>query len=246
MIFLGLLVMIIFFFWPIILGAIILFIIWMCWPEKKWQCSCGKKFYSEKSCINHSENCEVNKRVNKEREESERRQRENRQEQGRSKYRHRWGKNRDSSFYDNPFDDDFWKDDVYGDDQEFWDEQEEFWKDVDPEGFYNRRGDHYHSQKKFKEEQEYWKRQYEEAKREYDRLYEELLGKLNEKDVKKCYKKLGLTTTATFDEVKKKFRILVLKYHPDKCKDKRVGDKKFKEIFEAYETIKKSVMTSNA
>ena len=53
-------------------------------------------------------------------------------------------------------------------------------------------------------------------------------------------------TTATFDEVKKKFRILVLKYHPDKCKDKRVGEEKFKEIFEAYETIKKSVMTSNA
>ena len=103
----------------------------------------------------------------------------------RKKYRHRWGKNRNSSFYDNPFDDEFWKDDVYGDDQEFWDEQEEFWKDVDPEGFYNRRGDHYNSQKNFKEEQEYWKRQYEEAKREYDKAYEELMGSLNKKDVKK-------------------------------------------------------------
>ena len=70
-----------------------------------------------------------------------------------------------------------------GNDQEFWDEQEEFWQDVDPEGFYNRRGDHYHSQKKFKEEQEYWKRQYEEAKREYEKAYEELMGHLDKKDV---------------------------------------------------------------
>jgi curved DNA-binding protein len=52
---------------------------------------------------------------------------------------------------------------------------------------------------------------------------------------------LGLATTATFDEVKKQFRKLALKYHPDKCKNKKVGEKKFKEIFEAYETIKNSV-----
>ena len=67
------------------------------------------------------------------------------------------------------------------------------------------------------------------------------MGHLEKKDIKKCYKQLGLATTATFDEVKKQFRKLVLKYHPDKCKDKKAGKKKFKEIFEAYEAIKNSV-----
>ena len=238
--------LILFFFWPVILAGVIIFLIWMFWPEKKWQCpGCNKKFHRENSCKEHTQFCDENRRreeVNRKQEEDRRREQ---QQRDRKKYRHRWGKNRDSSFYDNPFDDEFWKDDVYGDDQEFWDEQEEFWQDVDPEGFYNRRGDHYHSQKNFKEEQEYWKRQYEEAKKEYDKAYEELMGHLDKKDVKKCYKKLGLATTATFDEVKKQFRKLALKYHPDKCKDKRVGDKKFKEVFEAYETIKNSV-TSNA
>tara|TARA_B100000676_G_scaffold58319_1_gene57395 strand:- start:1249 stop:2010 length:762 start_codon:yes stop_codon:yes gene_type:complete len=242
-------VLILFFFWPVILAGIIIFLIWMFWPEKKWQClGCYKKFHRENNCKEHSKNCEENRR----REERNRQQEENRrreeEQRSRRKYRHRWGKNRDSSIYDNPFDDEFWDDDFSEDDKKYWDEQEEFWKDVDPEWFYNRRGDYYHSHKNFKKEQEYWKkrysehkRQYEEAKKEYDRAYEELFGKLNKIDVKKCYKKLGLATNATFDEVKKQFRILALKYHPDKCKNKKIGEEKFKEIFEAYETIKNSV-----
>jgi len=245
MILLGLAVMILFFFWPVILVGGIIFLAWLFWPEKKWQClGCNKKFHRENSCKEHIQNCEENKQ----REEEIRRREENRrreeEQRNRKKYRHRWGKNRDSSFYDNPFDDDFWKDDVYGNDQKSWEEDEEFWKYRDPEWFYNTRGDYYHSQRNFKEEQEYWKRQYEEAKREYDRAYEELLKELTKPDIKQCYKKLGLATNATFDEVKKQFRRLALKYHPDKCKDKTKGEKKFKEIFEAYETIKCSMTNS--
>ena len=70
------------------------------------------------------------------------------------------------------------------------------------------------------------------------------MGHLEKKDVKKCYKQLGLATTATFDEVKKQFRKLALKYHPDRCKDKKTGERKFKEIFEAYETIKNSISSA--
>ncbi len=233
--------LILFFFWPVILVGGIIFLVWIFWPEKKWQCpGCDKKFHKEKSCKEHTQNCEQNRRQKTENKHQEEQKRQRKQ------YRHRWGKNRDSSFYDNPFDDDFWKEDVYGNDQrEKWEEDEEYWKDKDPEWFYNTRGDYYQSQKNFREEQEYWKRQYEEAKREYDRAYEELMKELDKPDVKKCYKILGLATTATFDDVKKQFRKLVLKYHPDKCKDKRKGERKFKEIFEAYETIKNSV-TSNA
>ena len=238
-------VLILFFFWPVILVGIIIFLVWMFWPEKKWQClGCNKKFHREKSCKEHIQNCDGNRhreeRIRQEKENTKREQ----ESEGQKKYRHRWGKHRDSSFYDNPFDDDFWKEDVYGNDQKSWEEDEEFWKYRDPEWFYNTRGDYYHSQRNFREEQEYWKRQYEEAKREYDKAYEELLKELDKPDVKKCYKKLGLATNATFDEVKKQFRRLALKYHPDKCKDKAKGEKKFKEIFEAYETIKCSMTNS--
>ena len=245
MILLGLAVMILFFFWPVILVGGIIFLVWMFWPEKKWKClGCNKKFHRENSCKEHTQNCEENRRREEEIRQREENRRREEEQRNRKKYRHRWGKNRDSSFYDNPFDDDFWKDDVYGNDQESWEEDEEFWKERDPDWFYNRRGDYYHSQRNFKEEQEYWKRQYEEAKKEYEKAYEELMGHLERKDVKKCYKQLGLATTATFDEVKKQFRKLALKYHPDRCKDKKTGERKFKEIFEAYETIKNSISSA--
>ena len=54
--------------------------------------------------------------------------------------------------------------------------------------------------------------------------------------------KIDTKKSLDVNEVKKKYRIQALKYHPDKCKDKKVGEKKFKEIFEAYETIKNSVV----
>lgn len=53
---------------------------------------------------------------------------------------------------------------------------------------------------------------------------------------KDYYKTLGLTKTATDDEIKKAYRKLALKYHPDKNKSP-LAEEKFKEIAEAYEVL---------
>src|SRR5271156_2246478 len=51
------------------------------------------------------------------------------------------------------------------------------------------------------------------------------------------YETLGVARTATEDEIKKAFRTLARKYHPDVAKDKKAGEAKFKEINEAYEVL---------
>lgn len=51
---------------------------------------------------------------------------------------------------------------------------------------------------------------------------------------KDYYKILELNKNATTDEIKKSFRKLALKYHPDKNNGEEI---KFKEITEAYETL---------
>lgn len=53
---------------------------------------------------------------------------------------------------------------------------------------------------------------------------------------KDYYKSLGVSKTATDKEIKKAFRKLALKYHPDKNKEKGAEDK-FREIAEAYEVL---------
>lgn len=52
------------------------------------------------------------------------------------------------------------------------------------------------------------------------------------------YKILGVPKTASEDEVKKAYRKLAMKYHPDKNPNDKVAEEKFKEISRAYETLK--------
>lgn len=53
---------------------------------------------------------------------------------------------------------------------------------------------------------------------------------------KDFYKVLGLTKGASEDEIKKAYRKLALKYHPDKNKSAN-AEERFKEIAEAYEVL---------
>ena len=51
------------------------------------------------------------------------------------------------------------------------------------------------------------------------------------------YEVLGVSRTATGDEIRTAFRKLARLYHPDVAKDKKVAEEKFKEINEAYEVL---------
>src|SRR5215510_10543465 len=51
------------------------------------------------------------------------------------------------------------------------------------------------------------------------------------------YETLGVPKTASEDEIRKAFRTLARKYHPDVAKDKKSAEEKFKEINEAYEVL---------
>ena len=54
---------------------------------------------------------------------------------------------------------------------------------------------------------------------------------------KDYYKDLGITKTATPAEIKKAYRKLANKYHPDKTKGDKIAEEKFKEINEANEVL---------
>lgn len=53
---------------------------------------------------------------------------------------------------------------------------------------------------------------------------------------KDYYQILGVSKTATLDEIKKAYRKLALEYHPDRNKTKEAGEK-FKEVTKAYEVL---------
>lgn len=56
-------------------------------------------------------------------------------------------------------------------------------------------------------------------------------------DYKDYYKILGVNKSATADELKKAYRKLAVKYHPDKNAGNKQAEDKFKEINEAYEVL---------
>ncbi|MGB0719437.1 MAG: molecular chaperone DnaJ [Bdellovibrionales bacterium] len=55
---------------------------------------------------------------------------------------------------------------------------------------------------------------------------------------KDFYKTLGVEKSASADELKKAYRKLAMKYHPDQNKDNPSAEAKFKEINEAYDILK--------
>lgn len=55
---------------------------------------------------------------------------------------------------------------------------------------------------------------------------------------KDFYKTLGVEKGASADEIKKAYRKLAMKYHPDQNKDNKEAEEKFKEINEAYDVLK--------
>src|SRR5215469_1983806 len=56
-------------------------------------------------------------------------------------------------------------------------------------------------------------------------------------EFKDYYKILDIPREASNEDIKKAFRKLARKYHPDVAKDKKAAEEKFKEINEAYEVL---------
>ena len=59
-------------------------------------------------------------------------------------------------------------------------------------------------------------------------------GNVKERDY---YEVLGVSKSATDDELKKAYRRLALKYHPDKNPGDKEAERKFKEAANAYEVL---------
>ena len=52
------------------------------------------------------------------------------------------------------------------------------------------------------------------------------------------YEVLGVQKTATDDEIKKAYRKLAVKYHPDRNPGDKSAEEKFKEVAEAYDVLR--------
>jgi molecular chaperone DnaJ len=59
------------------------------------------------------------------------------------------------------------------------------------------------------------------------------------------YETLGVDKSASQDDIKKAYRKLAMKYHPDRNPDDKDAEEKFKEIQKAYETLSDPVKKNN-
>ena len=59
------------------------------------------------------------------------------------------------------------------------------------------------------------------------------------------YEILGVNKSASKDEIKKAYRKLALKHHPDKNKGNKASEEKFKEASEAYHVLSDDKRKSN-
>ena len=59
------------------------------------------------------------------------------------------------------------------------------------------------------------------------------------------YEVLGVTKSASAEEIKKTYRKLALKYHPDKNKGDKEAEAKFKEASEAYHVLSNKERKTN-
>ena len=57
------------------------------------------------------------------------------------------------------------------------------------------------------------------------------------KEKKDCYKVLGINKSATEKEIKKAYKKLAMKYHPDRNPDNLAAEESFKEVKSAYEIL---------
>ena len=55
--------------------------------------------------------------------------------------------------------------------------------------------------------------------------------------MKDYYSIVGVDQSASYEEIKKSYRKLAQKYHPDKNEGDKDAEAKFKEINEAYDTL---------
>ena len=57
------------------------------------------------------------------------------------------------------------------------------------------------------------------------------------------YEVLGVSRDASTEEIKKAYRKLARKYHPDVNRDDKDAEKKFKEVKEAYDVLRIQELT---